>query len=228
MESFATFLTTVKTDLFRCRRAQGLRGFLRSYIGRPGFRYIVWMRMAAYLSGSRLLKIPYWAASLQRHRLEVKFGISIPHTTRIGPGLFISHFGGIVVNELASIGRNCNLSHGVTIGQKNRGKYKGCPAIGDSVFIGAGACVIGGVKVGSHAAIGAHAVVVHDVGDNEVVIGNPAHTVSTEGSGDYINYVLNDRSESSPSGYELNGISARCAVETRIQWGSFQIMNEGL
>jgi serine O-acetyltransferase len=207
MERFRTFVETVKADLFRCRRASGPSGFLRCYVSQPGFRYIFWMRLAAYLSGSPLLKVPHWVASLQRHRLEVKYGISIPHRTRIGPGLFISHFGGIVVNELVSMGRNCNLSHGVTIGQKNRGRHKGCPTIGDSVFIGANACIIGGVTVGSHAAIGAHAVVVGDVAENEVVVGNPAHVVSSEGSREYVNWVLDEERVGSPSSeYELKGI----------------------
>jgi serine O-acetyltransferase len=207
-ESFAIFIDTVKADLFRCRRARGLRGFLRSYVRRPGFRYIFWMRLAAYLRGSPLLKVLYWVVSLQRYRLEVKYGISIPPTTRIGPGFFISHCGGIVVNELVSLGRNCNLSHGVTIGQKNRGKHKGCPSIGDSVFIGAGACIIGGITIGSHAAIGAHAVVVRDVGENEVVAGNPAQTVSMEGSRDYVNWILDEEHlELARSEYELEGIS---------------------
>jgi len=150
------------------------------------------MRTAAFLSGNVFLKLFCYMARCQRHRLEIKFGISIPHTTRIGPGLFIGHFGGIVVNEHTSIGRNCNLSHGVTIGQKNRGKYKGYPRIRDSVFIGPGATIIGAVSVGSNVAIGANAVVVHDVGDNEVVVGNPARCISSKGARDYINWTLDE------------------------------------
>lgn len=77
------------------------------------------------------------------------YGISIPYNTRIGSGLYIGHFGGIVVNSEAVIGKNCNIHHGVTIGQANRGDKKGYPVIGDRVFIGPGAVVIiGKVKVG--------------------------------------------------------------------------------
>jgi len=137
-----------------------------------------------------MLAIPYYLSSLLRHRLEIKYGISLPHTTQIGPGLFIGHFGSIVVNEGATIGRNCNLSHGVTIGQKNRGKFKGCPQIGDCVYIGPGAAIIGSVTVGSNVAIGANAVVVNHINESEVVVGNPARVVSTGGAKDYVNWIL--------------------------------------
>jgi len=107
------------------------------------------------------------------------------------------------VSGSAIIGRNCNLSHGVTIAQKNRGKYKGFPTIGDMVYIGPGSCILGRISIGSNVAIGAHAVVVHDVGDNEVVVGNPARTISKEGVTDYVNYTLNeDGAESEVSDYE--------------------------
>jgi serine O-acetyltransferase len=187
---FRSYVRIIKADLYRYGGAAGMWGFCRTYFRQPGFRYTVWMRTASYLSVHPFLKISYWIASRTRHHLEVKYGISIPHSTQIGPGLFIGHFGGIVVNEHASIGRNCNLSHGVTIGQKNRGRFKGCPRVGDSVYIGPGAAIIGSVSVGSNVAIGANAVVVDHVGDNEVVAGNPAHCVSSKGAEGYINWTL--------------------------------------
>lgn len=70
------------------------------------------------------------------------------------------------------------------------GKFKGSPKIGDYVYIGPGACIIGSVSVGSNMAIGAHAVVVDNVCDNEVVVGNPARSVSMKGAKDYINWTL--------------------------------------
>ena len=57
-------------------------------------------------------------------RYEIRYGISIPYTTHIGPRFYIGHFGGIVVNENTTTSRNCNLSHGVTIWQTNRGARK--------------------------------------------------------------------------------------------------------
>jgi serine O-acetyltransferase len=192
MNDLIQVIKVIRADLHRYDGATGIRGFCRTYVWEPGFRYTVWMRTVAHLRRSVLWKVPYWMARYQRHRLEIKYGISIPHTTRIGPGLFIGHCGGIVVNARATIGRNCNLSHGVTIGQTNRGEFAGCPVIGDSVFIGPGATIIGCISVGSHAAIGANAVVVKPVGNHEVVVGNPARMISTKGSTGYIDWQFDE------------------------------------
>jgi serine O-acetyltransferase len=96
-----------------------------------------------------------WRADLHRwglmrlwlRRLRYRFGIDVPASTRVGPGLYISHPGGIVVHSEAVIGRNCNLSHGVTVGEANRGPRKRFPVIGD------GGSVVAGVpaRVISHA-----------------------------------------------------------------------------
>jgi len=184
--------SVLRADLYRNHGAQGWRGFLKTYMRQPAFRYIFWMRLAGWLQANKYLFAGYWFALWQYCRLGVKYGINIPHTTRIGPGLFIGHFGGIVVHERSSIGRNFSISQGVTIGQKNRGRYKGWPTIGNSVYVGPGACIIGSVSVGSNVAIGANAVVVHDVEDNEVVVGNPAHSVSKGGADSYVTWPCSD------------------------------------
>ncbi len=111
------------------------------------------------------------------------------------------------MNERVSIGKNCNLSHGVTIGQRNRGKHKGCPTIGNMVYLGSGSCILGGISIGSNVAVGAHAVVVCDVSDNEVVAGNPARKISEAGSNGYVNWILEDGERTrEASEYETNGI----------------------
>ena len=68
-----------------------------------------------------------------------KYGIEVWPECCIGPGLYIGHFGGIHISCLATIGSNCNISHDVTIGRSNRGRYAGVPVLGNNVFIGAGA-----------------------------------------------------------------------------------------
>lgn len=80
-----------------------------------------------------------------------------------------------------------HLSQQVTIGVVNRGKMKGYPTIGDNVYIGPGAKVIGNVHVGNNVAIGANCVVTKDVPDNAVVVGIPGQVISYEGSTGYIN-----------------------------------------
>jgi serine O-acetyltransferase len=91
------------------------------------------------------------------------------------------------VNREVVIGNNCNLSHGVTLGQLNRGEKAGCPVIGNNVYIGPGAVVIGRIRVGDHAAIGANAVVIGDVAERTTVGGVPARAISNSGSEGYVN-----------------------------------------
>jgi serine O-acetyltransferase len=129
----------------------------------------------------------YPFAKLLLGRLTYKFGISIPPDTNIGCGFYIGHFGGIVVNSKSVIGRNCNISQGVTLGQANRGKNKGTPILGDNVYIGPGAKIIGAVKIGNNVAIGANCVVTKDIPDNSVVVGIPGKVISQEGTSGYVN-----------------------------------------
>ncbi|MCE5177841.1 MAG: serine acetyltransferase [Porphyromonadaceae bacterium] len=122
-----------------------------------------------------------------RRQYSFKYGIQIPGITHIGKGFYIGHFGTIVVNSNAIIGDNVNISQGVTIGQANRGRNKGAPIIGNEVYIGPGAIIIGNVKIGNKVAIGANAVVTQDVPEGAVVGGVPAKIISMNGSESYIN-----------------------------------------
>lgn len=104
-----------------------------------------------------------------RKVIEIVTGISISSGAVIGPGLYIGHFSGIVVGRGVQIGANCNLSHGVTVGG-----HRGCPVIGDAVYLAAGAKVFGPISVGDHVAIGANAVVRRSVPSHTtVVVGEP-------------------------------------------------------
>jgi len=201
-QSFKCYVNVPKEDLYRYHGATGVRGFFKNYFTKVGFNYTVWMRTTAYLRYSPLTRVPAGLLVWRLRRLSVKFGINIPYSTRVGPGFFIGHFGGIVVNEKAVIGRNCNISHGVTIGQKNRESRRACPKIGDFVYMGPYCTIIGGVSVGSNVTIGAHAVVVHNVGDNEVVAGNPARRVSLYGAKDYVNWTIENPYSPEPSDCE--------------------------
>ncbi|MER2599295.1 MAG: serine O-acetyltransferase [Caldilineales bacterium] len=151
-------------------------------------KYNFWLRTCVYTKSNRFLKHfvrPFAKFFLRRYRY--KFGISIPPRTKIGSGFYIGHFGNIVVNPYSEIGKNCNISPGVTIGQANRGRNKGYPIIGDNVYIGPGAKIIGAVRIGNDVAIGANCVVTKDIPDNSVVVGIPGKVISQEGSKGYIN-----------------------------------------
>lgn len=110
----------------------------------------------------------------------------LPYDTKIGKGFYIGHFSGIVVSGAAIIGDNCNISQGVTIGVAGKGENRGVPQIGNNVYMAAGAKLIGKIKIGNNVAIGANAVVTHDVPENAVVVGIPAKVISMEGSNIFI------------------------------------------
>ena len=151
------------------------------------FRPLVHHRIWAVRRLAHLASIPAKKWS------EVFAGISLPPQCEVGEGLFISHFGGVVVNPKARLGRHCNIGHGVTIGSGGRGEkdgrpLEGVPVIGDRVYIGPGACLFGPIEVGNDASIGANAVVTHSLPDRAVALGIPARVVSHRGSFEYVHY----------------------------------------
>ena len=183
------FKYLVRSDLYRYGGRIGTAIFLKNFMFTPGFKHSFWMRATAYMNRHRffrygLYRLPYFIFM----HYTYKYGIDIPHTTQIGSGFYIGHFGGITIHEKSIIGKNCNVSHGVTLGQANRGKRKGHPTIGDSVYIGPGAKIVGKVRVGNNAAIGANCVVTGDVPDNAVVVGIPGKVISLEGSQGYVEF----------------------------------------
>lgn len=147
------------------------------------YKYIFWFRICSYLKQKRLLKYTlYPFARLIFDHYIYKFGISIPLGTKIDNGMYITHFGGIVVHKEAVIGKNFTISHGVTIGKLHEGEKAGCPRIGNNVYIAPGAKIFGNIKIGDNVVIGANAVVLCDVPDNITVGGIPAKKISTNNS----------------------------------------------
>jgi serine O-acetyltransferase len=118
--------------------------------------------------------------------IEITTGISISYACQIGSGFYIGHFGGIIINASAIIGSNCNISQGVTIGVSGRGKNRGVPVIGNNVYIGANATVVGNIKIGDNCIIAANSLVTSSVEANTTVMGVPAIIVSNNTSLDYI------------------------------------------
>ena len=116
-----------------------------------------------------------------------KRNIDLAVDAKIGPGLYFGHPSGITINSHAVIGKNCNINKGVTIGRENRGSRKGCPTIGDEVWIGANATVVGAVNIGSDVLIAPNSFVNFDVPDHSIVIGNPGKIISrSNATADYI------------------------------------------
>ncbi|NOY71599.1 MAG: serine acetyltransferase [Gammaproteobacteria bacterium] len=186
---FKDFTQLVYADLYRYEGKTSLRALLQELLTGEGYAYCFWMRFCCFTYGQSLLKysVHIFGRWMLRH-YRYKLGISIPFTTKVGPGFYIGHFGTLIVSANCCIGRNCNISQGVTIGISNRGIRRGCPRIGDNVYIGPGAKIIGSITVGNNVAIGANAVVTKDVPDHTVVAGVPARELSQKGSAGYINY----------------------------------------
>jgi len=178
----------VLSDLYRISDRIGTAALVHYVLRGSAFKYNFWMRTCRYAHGHPFLRYTvYRIARMMLTHYTYKFGISVPFETQIGSGFYIGHFGGIVVNENSVIGKNCNISHGVTLGESNRGRNKGCPILGDSVYIGPGAKIVGAVRVGNDVAIGANCVVTKDVPDHSVVVGIPGRVISQEGSSGYVN-----------------------------------------
>jgi serine O-acetyltransferase len=104
--------------------------------------------------------------------IEIITGISIPAQAKIGKGLRIHHFGGIILHSTAIVGEYCTIYHGVTLG--DRGSWGDAPRVGNRVLIGAGAKLIGEILIGDDCVIGANAVVHTSVPTGHIAVGVPA------------------------------------------------------
>ena len=131
--------------------------------------YQFWFRKAS-APAPALLKL-FYKAMYRFTAFLYKCEISSQAT--IGPGLAIVHPFCITVHPRAVIGRNCNLHKGVTIGMENRGRRVGAPTIGDAVWIGVNATVVGNINIGDDVLIAPNSYVNTDVPPHSVVFGNP-------------------------------------------------------
>jgi len=118
------------------------------------------------------------------HRSELKLGFHIPLNT-IGPGLFIYHYGTILINTKVRVGANCSLQALVGITGKSAVDSR-CPTIGDNVFIGEGAFIVGDITIADGIVIGAHSVVTKSfLEPNITIAGSPARKISETGTGSF-------------------------------------------
>lgn len=190
---FAQLKIYLIADLMRYAGRANPYLFLRHFLFTPGYNYTVWMRATNWAAHHRLAR--YTLYPFLKWRLlhsRYKYGIAIPETAKVGPGLFINRFGGIYVHHDVVIGCNVNITHGTVLGFMNRGKRMGAPHIGNRVFFGSGAKVLGAIRVGDEAAIGVNAVVTKDVPCRGVAVGLPAAIIGFDGSDGYINRMASD------------------------------------
>lgn len=131
----------------------------------------------------------FWRLILRDY--QIRYGFQIYPETQIGEGFYLGHWGSVVINPKTRIGRNCNIAQGVTIAQANRGKNQGVPEIGDEVWIGPNAVIVGKIKIGNNVLIAPNAYVNTDIPSNSVVIGNPAvFSINEDATSGYINHKI--------------------------------------
>jgi serine O-acetyltransferase len=143
---------------------------------RHGFWALVLYRFGRwrYTIRSRALRMPFsFAYKFSKFFSEMLLGIELPCEAVIGRRFVIEHAGAIVISGDAVFGDDCVVRQGVTVGLRNR-MHRGSPVIGDRCDIGAGAKILGNIRIGNDVAIGANAVVLCDVPDNCIAVGVPA------------------------------------------------------
>jgi serine O-acetyltransferase len=159
-----------------------LREDWRTY-DRDLFRQGLWV-MAVYRFGRwryqirrRWLRMPFSAAyRILWLSMEILTGIELPCEAIVGRRFRIDHFGGIIISGDAVFGDDCVIRNGVTVGLRNTGE-RGSPVIGNRVDVGAGAKILGSIRIGDDVAIGANAVVLTDVPSHSIAVGIPARVL---------------------------------------------------
>ncbi len=138
-----------------------------------GFHALLFYRFAHWLWKKR---IPFVPRALSQFARFVT-GIEIHPGASIGSGLFIDHGMGVVIGETTEIGDNVTLFQGVTLGGTGKQRGKRHPTLGSHVVVGAGAKVLGPIKIGDYVKIGANTVLLQDVPDHSTVVGIPGKIV---------------------------------------------------
>ena len=145
-----------------------------------GLLVMVLFRIAHLLRRSPvtfILFLPYFL--FYRVFVEWFLCIELPWKTRVGPGFRIDHGQALIINDRTVFGAGCTVRNSTTIGNKKLkdGTYSRAPIFGDRVDVGANAVIIGPITIGNDCAIGAGAVVLKDVPDGHVAVGNPARII---------------------------------------------------
>ena len=181
---------------FLSRQQNNMNSFLQSIIDRdpaaksklsliltyPGVKAVFFHRIANFFQLAKFHLVARIISQLSRFFT----GIEIHPGAKIGKNLFIDHGMGVVIGETSEIGNNVTIYHMATLGgiapsinSNEQRQVKRHPTLGDCVVVGSGAQILGPVIIGTHAKIGANAVVTKDVPENAVMVGIPAKNVGT-------------------------------------------------
>jgi len=171
-------LRTLRRDVQAIfERDPAARGWCEVLTAYPGL-HALWFHRVAHRLWTAGLR---WPGRLVSHIGRTLTGIEIHPGASIGRGFFIDHGMGVVIGETAELGANVTLYHGVTLGGTSWKKGKRHPTLEDDVVVGAGAKVLGPIRIGARTRVGANAVVVKDVPPDSVVVGIPGRVTHRNG-----------------------------------------------
>ena len=169
------------SDLYRITGKSTRWASIFAYLRYPEYRYLV--RLRRFQSG----KMHQWARLLLKCSTN-QTHIEIGWRTKLGDGLLLIHPCGIAINNECVIGENFTIYGGATIGMEFRGERRGCPKIGNKVWFGAHAAIVGNITIGDDVLIAPNAFVNFDVPSHSVVVGNPGKIVAKENATE--NYII--------------------------------------
>lgn len=147
---------------------------IESLLFENGYQAVVLYRLAHWF---KKRNIPFFGPLFARLSLFLT-GVDIAPGAEIGPGLRISHGVGLVVGGYARIGAGALLLHGATVGSPEQARVQDMPVIGDNLFLGAGAAVIGRITLGDDVLIGVNAIVTRDIPSGSKVLSRAGIDVS--------------------------------------------------
>ena len=150
---------------------------LEVFLTYSGFHALLSYRIAHWFWNRRIPLFPRIISQLARWLT----GVEIHPGATIGTGFFIDHGMGVVIGETTEIGDYVTLFQGVTLGGTGKERGKRHPTLGNHVVVGAGAKVLGGIRIGDNVKVGANAVVLRSVPANSTVVGNPGRIVKYDG-----------------------------------------------
>ncbi|ADV65814.1 serine O-acetyltransferase [Deinococcus maricopensis] len=167
--------------------AAALRLAARHFWTSPGFKFLVHYRTAKFLRGRGLAYRPLFIlARLLHGRYFFKYGMDIPLSCNLGPGVYFGHFGNIIISPDAVVHGQCNIAQGVTIGVTRRGTNVGAPTLHENVWIGANAVVVGNVTLAPGTLVAPLSYVTRSTEPDAVLVGVPAQPMNHHGSAGYV------------------------------------------
>lgn len=150
---------------------------------KPGFRAVAVQRFGVWRMQvePKLLRAPLSILYRALYRkIRNTYGIDLPYTVKLGRRVIVEHQGAIVIHGYSTIGDDCIIRQGVTLGNRYLDRPLEAPKLGTRVNVGAGAKILGGITLGDGANIGANAVVLSDVPAGKTAVGIPAKILQSK------------------------------------------------